>query len=112
MQSTLGAEVDVRRIGLWGTSFAGGHVLVTAAKEGINISAVVSQVGPALAELLHAVLLSRQADATVSGTLMEQSKCFCTLSAGAASERLRGFQAESQEQGHPTERAPVSGGLA
>ena len=76
MQSTLGAEVDVRRIGLWGTSFAGGHVLVTAAKEGINISAVVSQVRPASAELLHAVLLSRQADAVVSGTLMEQSKCF------------------------------------
>ena len=43
-QSSLGAEVDVTRIGLWGTSFAGGHVLVTAAKEGSNISAVVSQV--------------------------------------------------------------------
>ncbi|CAL8463633.1 g3167 [Coccomyxa elongata] len=44
VRSTLGAEVDVTRIGLWGTSFAGGHVLVTAAKEGGNISAVVSQV--------------------------------------------------------------------
>jgi dienelactone hydrolase len=44
VQSTLGAEVDVRRIGLWGTSFAGGHVLVIAANEGTNVSAVVSQV--------------------------------------------------------------------
>ena len=33
-QSSLGAEVDTARLGLWGTSFAGGHVLVMAAKEG------------------------------------------------------------------------------
>jgi len=44
-QSSLGAEVDITKIGLWGTSFAGGHVLVTAAKEGTNVTAVVSQVG-------------------------------------------------------------------
>jgi hypothetical protein len=55
MQSTLGAEVDVRRIGLWGTSFAGGHVLVTAAKEGSNISAVISQVCNLLDKALHNV---------------------------------------------------------
>jgi dienelactone hydrolase len=35
--------VDTERIALWGTSFAGGHVLVTAAKVG-GIKAVVSQV--------------------------------------------------------------------
>ena len=46
MQSSLGAEADITRIGLWGTSFAGGHVLVTAAKEGTNVTAVVSQVRP------------------------------------------------------------------
>ena len=44
-QGSLGAEVDITKIGLWGTSFAGGHVLVTAAKEGTNVTAVVSQVG-------------------------------------------------------------------
>ena len=44
LQSSLGAEVDITKIGLWGTSFAGGHVLVTAAKEGTNVTAVVSQV--------------------------------------------------------------------
>ncbi len=44
LQSSLAAEVDITRIGLWGTSFAGGHVLVTAAKEGTNVTAVVSQV--------------------------------------------------------------------
>jgi hypothetical protein len=42
-QSDLGSEVDVMRVGLWGTSFAGGHVLEIAAKEGANVSAVVSQ---------------------------------------------------------------------
>lgn len=36
-------DVDGARIALWGTSFSGGHVLVTAAREK-GISAVVSQV--------------------------------------------------------------------
>jgi pimeloyl-ACP methyl ester carboxylesterase len=36
-------QVDTRRIGLWGTSFSGGHVLVTAARYPW-VSAVVSQV--------------------------------------------------------------------
>ncbi len=36
-------RVDGRRIGLWGTSFSGGHVLVAAARDG-GIDAVVSQV--------------------------------------------------------------------
>ena len=36
-------EVDGSRLGLWGTSFSGGHVLATAAALG-GISAVVSQV--------------------------------------------------------------------
>lgn len=38
------APFDAKRIVLWGTSFAGGHVLVTAARFGHNISAVISQV--------------------------------------------------------------------
>ena len=37
------AEVDSGRLGLWGTSFAGGHVIVTAARDQ-NVRAVVSQV--------------------------------------------------------------------
>lgn len=35
--------VDVARIGLWGSSYSGGHVMVTAARDG-NVSAAVSQV--------------------------------------------------------------------
>ncbi len=35
--------VDVSRIGLWGSSFSGGHVMITAARDG-HISAAVSQV--------------------------------------------------------------------
>ena len=46
VQRSLGAEVDTSRLGLWGTSYAGGHVLVIAAKEGANVSAVVSMVCP------------------------------------------------------------------
>jgi pimeloyl-ACP methyl ester carboxylesterase len=36
-------QVDPQRIGLWGTSFSGGHVIVTAARDQ-NIKAIVSQV--------------------------------------------------------------------
>lgn len=35
--------VDGSRLGLWGSSFSGGHVVVTAARDG-NVQAVVSQV--------------------------------------------------------------------
>src|SRR5205807_2673680 len=35
-------EIDSTRIALWGTSFGGGHVLVTAARDG-DVAAVVSQ---------------------------------------------------------------------
>jgi len=36
-------DVDATRIGLWGTSYAGGHVLVTASKEKSKVKAVISQ---------------------------------------------------------------------
>ena len=36
-------EIDAERIGLWGTSFSGGHVVAVAAKDG-RVRAVVSQV--------------------------------------------------------------------
>ena len=39
---TLG-NVDTKRIAIWGTSYSGGHVLVTASKDP-NISAVIAQV--------------------------------------------------------------------
>ncbi|WIA34310.1 hypothetical protein OEZ86_012649 [Tetradesmus obliquus] len=38
----LGGQVDGSRIALWGVSYAGGHVLVTAATFGSNISAVIA----------------------------------------------------------------------
>lgn len=41
----LSDRVDTSRMCLWGTSFAGGHVLVTAAANARNVVAVVSQVG-------------------------------------------------------------------
>eukprot|EP00879_Flechtneria_rotunda_P024322 GHRR01025778.1.p1 GENE.GHRR01025778.1~~GHRR01025778.1.p1 ORF type:complete len:296 (+),score=103.70 GHRR01025778.1:683-1570(+) len=44
VQSQLGGTVDTSKLMLWGTSFAGGHVLVTAAKLGSNVTAVISQV--------------------------------------------------------------------
>jgi len=40
----LAPKVDAARLVLWGTSYAGGHVLVTAAKLGGQVKAVVSQV--------------------------------------------------------------------
>lgn len=40
----LGGLVDGSRIALWGVSYAGGHVLVTAAKFGTDISAVIANV--------------------------------------------------------------------
>lgn len=40
----LGDVVDTSKVLLWGTSFAGGHVLTTAAKLKHNITAVVAQV--------------------------------------------------------------------
>eukprot|EP01084_Bolivina_argentea_P206501 352560_1 len=36
-------KVDTQRIALWGTSYAGGHVLVSAAKEKATVKAVISQ---------------------------------------------------------------------
>ena len=46
------SRVDGNRLGLWGTSFSGGHVIAAAARDG-NVQAVVSQVpfvsGPASA---------------------------------------------------------------
>eukprot|EP00906_Rhabdomonas_costata_P029844 RCo042160 len=40
----LGSVVDTSRVALWGSSFAGGHVIVTAATVAKNVSCVVSQI--------------------------------------------------------------------
>lgn len=42
--TNLGGSVDGSRIALWGVSYSGGHVLVTAAAFGDAISAVVANV--------------------------------------------------------------------
>lgn len=47
VKQQLAGKVDTSRMCLWGSSFAGGHVLVTAANNPDNVVAVVSQVGPA-----------------------------------------------------------------
>jgi hypothetical protein len=44
VREQLADRVDVSRLALWGTSFAGGHVLVVASQTP-NISAIVSQAG-------------------------------------------------------------------
>jgi hypothetical protein len=44
VREQLADRVDASRLALWGTSFAGGHVLVVASQTP-NISAIVSQVG-------------------------------------------------------------------
>jgi alpha/beta superfamily hydrolase len=44
VKQQLYGQVDCSRMCLWGTSFAGGHVLVTAANNTANVVAVVSQV--------------------------------------------------------------------
>lgn len=40
----MDGAVDGSRVGLWGVSYGGAHVLVTAAKFGHNISAVIANV--------------------------------------------------------------------
>ncbi len=44
-QEALAGEVDASRVALWGTSFAGGHVLVKGAERADDwrIRAIVSQ---------------------------------------------------------------------
>lgn len=47
VQSTnLDGAVDGSRVGLWGVSYGGAHVLVTAARFGHNVSAVIANVSP------------------------------------------------------------------
>jgi hypothetical protein len=57
MQSTnLDGAVDGSRVGLWGVSYGGAHVLVTAAKLGSNISAVIANVsGFRVATILYSM---------------------------------------------------------
>jgi alpha/beta superfamily hydrolase len=49
----LQQQVDCSKMCLWGTSFAGGHVLVTAARNPANVVAVVSQVRPSTTNCVH-----------------------------------------------------------
>lgn len=55
VRSNLTDVVDVSKLSLWGSSFAGGHVLVVASEPEFapHISAVVAQVGVALSGSAH-----------------------------------------------------------
>jgi acetyl esterase/lipase len=55
VQTDLSSSVDASRLSLWGTSFAGGHVITIASKLGNQIKAVVSQVsrGPVCPSAVH-----------------------------------------------------------
>uniref|UniRef100_A0A7S2A0G5 Serine aminopeptidase S33 domain-containing protein n=1 Tax=Ditylum brightwellii TaxID=49249 RepID=A0A7S2A0G5_9STRA len=55
IEKTDSLQVDTSKIGLWGTSYGGGHVLVAAASQNPSIRAVVSQV-PALGSGAESVL--------------------------------------------------------
>mmetsp|Transcript_36928 Transcript_36928/g.44674 ORF Transcript_36928/g.44674 Transcript_36928/m.44674 type:complete len:372 (-) Transcript_36928:421-1536(-) len=44
VRSNLSKEVNTHKIGLFGTSFSGGHILVVSSEEGNNLQAVVSLV--------------------------------------------------------------------
>lgn len=46
VQTNLTNVVDSSRLSLWGTSFAGGHVIMVASKLQTQIKAVFAQVGP------------------------------------------------------------------
>ena len=82
------AEVDAGRIGVWGTSYAGGHVLVLAATDR-RIRAVVSQVP------------------TISG--YEQGLRRVQPDAVAALERLFDEDERAQFRGEPPRRQLVVG---
>eukprot|EP00877_Chromochloris_zofingiensis_P003875 jgi/Chrzof1/13489/UNPLg00577.t1 len=41
----LNGTVDSSRLALWGVSYAGGHALMTAARLGDNVSAIIANVG-------------------------------------------------------------------
>jgi hypothetical protein len=82
------AEVDASRIGVWGTSYAGGHVLVLAATDR-RIRAVVSQVP------------------TISGH--EQGLRRVPPDAVAALERLFDEDERAQFRGEPPRRQQVVG---
>jgi fermentation-respiration switch protein FrsA (DUF1100 family) len=82
------AEVDASRIGVWGTSYAGGHVLVLAATDR-RIRAVVSQVP------------------TISG--YEQGLRRVPPDAVAALERLFDEDERAQFRGEPPRRQQVVG---
>jgi predicted alpha/beta hydrolase len=45
VQTKMGSLVDAKRLSLWGTSFAGGHVIVVSSKLPGQIKAVISNVG-------------------------------------------------------------------
>lgn len=44
INTELTSKVDVSKLFLWGTSFAGGHVLVLSSEMGPNVTAVIAQV--------------------------------------------------------------------
>lgn len=44
LSGKLGSKFERDRVALWGTSYAGGTVLLAAAKHGTNVTAVISQV--------------------------------------------------------------------
>jgi dienelactone hydrolase len=84
-------QVDKNRIGLWGSSYSGGHVVYIAAHDP-RVKAIVSQVGAAD---------SRPKSTPIAGTAEEQTR----LAYEEATKRARG------EIGYPAPRARVIGNL-
>ncbi|MBX7159839.1 MAG: alpha/beta hydrolase [Acidimicrobiia bacterium] len=74
------ADVDASRVALWGTSFAGGHVLATAAREP-DLAAVVSQVPfvDGLANLTYARIRPRTAAGLVAAAVADSAAALVGL---------------------------------
>lgn len=53
-------EVDSAKLSLWGTSFAGGHVITVAAKLGDQVKSVIAQVGSQQTSLMASFSLKLQ----------------------------------------------------
>lgn len=85
-------QVDKSRIGLWGSSYSGGHVVYVAARDP-RVKCIVSQVG--------AMDSRPRAQSTLSGAEADQLK----LAYDEATKRARG------EIGYPPPRARVIGNL-
>lgn len=77
VQTKMGSVVDAQRLSLWGTSFAGGHVIVVASKLPGQIKAVISNVSTGAASATGMTYGSSIMPGNVpTGTCSQRLCCF------------------------------------